>query len=267
MSLVSIVTTTIALSIIIALRYLMIAAIANRVFWGGKKGQPRGRQLNTQRPLAKTIRHEMRLSVIASPIYAFPAALALEGYKHGYTKLYLDPAAYGWWWLPVSALIYLFVQDTYYYWLHRGLHHRRVFKWAHMGHHISREPSPYASFAFDPLEAALTAWLLPAMTLVIPINLWVALSLLMLMTAAAVFNHAGREIWPVGFLQGMVGRQLITATHHNAHHAQFRQNYGLYLRFWDKLMGTDVSGLSPSVGRRARADEAMTVATEGSEHR
>jgi lathosterol oxidase len=266
MSLVSIITTTIALSIIIALRYLMIAAIANRLFWGGAKGQPRGRQLNSQRPNAKTIRHEIVLSVVASPIYAFPAALALEGYKHGYTKLYLDPAAYGWWWLPVSAAIYLIVQDTYYYWLHRGLHHRRIFKWAHMGHHISREPSPYASFAFDPAEAALTAWLLPALTLVVPINLWVALTLLMLMTAAAVFNHAGREIWPTSWLQNPFGRQMITATHHNAHHAQFRQNYGLYLRLWDKLMGTDTSGIAASNVRPALEGDPRTALPPGTGH-
>jgi sterol desaturase/sphingolipid hydroxylase (fatty acid hydroxylase superfamily) len=101
------------------------------------------------------------------------------------------------------------------------------------------------------------------MTLFVPINLWVALTLLMLMTAAAVFNHAGREMWPASWLESIVGRQLITATHHNAHHAQFRQNYGLYLRSWDKLMGTDTSGAAPSNLRHTLDSEPQTALPPG----
>lgn len=30
-----------------------------------------------------------------------------------------------------------------------------------------------------------------------------------------------------------------TSTHHNIHHSKFNGNYGLYFRFWDKMMGTE----------------------------
>ncbi len=230
---------TLALSAIIALRYLLIAGTAYWLFWGGDPGRRRSRQLNRQPPQRETIRHEVTASLIATPIYALPAAAALEGWKHGYTKLYLDPMAYGWWWLPLSAVIYLLAHDAFYYWLHRGLHHRRVFAWAHRGHHLSRDPSPFASFSFDPAEALLTAWFLPALTLFIPIQLGVAAALLMLMTMTAVMNHAGREVWSLSWLRQPMGRYLITATHHDRHHKALTRNFGLYFRFWDKIFKTD----------------------------
>jgi len=235
----ALILTTLALSAIIALRYLLIASAAYWLFWGGDGRRLRSRQLNRQSPRRETIRHEVIASLIATPIYALPAAAALVGWQHGYTKLYADPAAYGWWWLPASAVIYLLAHDAFYYWLHRGLHHPRVFGWAHRGHHLSRDPSPFASFSFDPAEALLTAWFLPALTLVIPIQLEVALTLLMLMTVTAVMNHAGREIWPSAWLNRAIGRSLITATHHDRHHKYFNENFGLYFRFWDKICNTD----------------------------
>jgi len=62
---------------------------------------------------------------------------------------------------------------------------------------------------------------------------------LMIMTVNAVFNHAGWEVFPEKWLKGPFGGILITATHHNQHHTKFTGNYGLYFRFWDKVMGTD----------------------------
>jgi lathosterol oxidase len=230
--------TTVALSLIIGLRYLAIAGGAYWLFWGGAARKRTG-QLNRQPPRVGSIRHEVFASLIATPIYDLPAAAVLVGWRHGFTKLYLAPNTYGWAWLPISAVIYLLAHDAFYYWLHRAMHDRRVFGWAHRGHHLSHDPSPFASFSFDPAEAAMTAWFLPALTLFIPIQIYVALGLLMLMTITAVLNHAGREVWPSGWLTHPLGRMVITASHHDGHHKRFTCNYGLYFRFWDRLAGTD----------------------------
>jgi sterol desaturase/sphingolipid hydroxylase (fatty acid hydroxylase superfamily) len=44
-----------------------------------------------------------------------------------------------------------------------------------------------------------------------------------------------------------LGAWLITASHHQRHHAEYRGNYGLYFRFWDRLCGTDrgIGGFRP----------------------
>ena len=235
--------TTVWLSAIIAVRYVAVAGCAYWVFWGPGRGGEirRGRfhRLAGRPPSARAIRHEVTASLISTPIYALPAAAAWIGSRYGITRIYVDPGQYGLIWLPLSALIYLLAHDAFYYWLHRGMHHPRLFAWSHRGHHRSRDPTPFASFSFDPAEAAMTAWFLPALTLIVPIHVGIALALLTLMTLTAVLNHAGQEIWPQRWLDHPVGRWVITARHHDGHHKRFNANYGLYFRFWDRLAGTD----------------------------
>lgn len=234
--LLGVLTTTLALSAIIAVRYLLVAWATHRLLWSRSA---RARRLSRRDPDPQAMRRELIASLVSSPIYALPAAVVIELWKRGGTALYADFQAYPLWWLPVSVLIYLLAQDAFYYWLHRALHHPRLFSWAHREHHRSNDPTAYASFAFDPAEAALTAWFLPALTLFIPLHVGAALFLLAVMTAAAVVNHAGREIWPEAWLERAPLKWLITATHHDTHHKRYRTNYGLYFRFWDQWMRTE----------------------------
>lgn len=229
--------TTLALSLIIGLRYIVVGAITHRLLWAA---EGRGRRLNLRDPDPGRMRREMVASLIACPIYALPAAVVVELWKRGGTAIYDDIQAQPLWWLPASFIIYLLAHDAFYYWVHRGLHHPRVFGWAHAEHHRSRDPSVFASFAFDPAEAAATAWFLPALALIVPIHWGVALALLTLMTATAVLNHAGREVWPASWLDRRPLSWLITATHHDAHHKRFNGNYGLYLTLWDQIGGTTI---------------------------
>ena len=230
--------TTFALSLIIGLRYLLVAGIAHLLMWSGRG---RGRQLNQKPPARARILREIGASLIACPIYALPAAAVLELWKRGGSAVYDRLDAWPLWWLPVSFVIYLLAHDAFYYWVHRFLHHPGVFGWAHAEHHRSRDPSAFASFAFDPAEAVATAWFLPALALVIPIHWGVALALLTLMSVTAVLNHAGREVWPAAWLTRPPLRWFITATHHDLHHKRFNGNYGLYLQAWDRIGRTNLT--------------------------
>ena len=76
---------------------------------------------------------------------------------------------------------------------------------------------------------------------------------LAIMTVMGVGNHMGWEMFPRALVHGPAGRWLITATHHQAHHAAYRGNYGLYFRFWDKACGTDIGlGTFPDAADRRR---------------
>ncbi len=231
---------TALLTIIIAARYLVLSGFAYWLLWqrGGEK--LRARRLNRDRPMRALMMQEIRLSLLSSAVYAAPAAFALVSWMHGGTQIYTDWGAYGGLpYLLLSAFLYLAVQDTFYYWAHRLMHHPRLFRIMHAGHHKSRQPTPFASFAFDPAEALLTAWLLPAMVFVVPIHIGLVIALLLLMTVTAIMNHSGWEVLPRSFVHGPIGRHLISATHHSYHHTRFDRNYGLYFRLWDRLMGTD----------------------------
>lgn len=233
------VETYLGLSAIIIARYLLIVGPIHWALW--VRTPRKAVRLSRREPTRATIRNEIRLSVISSIIYALPAAIVLEMWKAGGTAIYGGmPSSVGaWLWIPISAFIYLFVQDSWFYFSHRAMHHPKLFKHTHAGHHRSVQPTPWASFSFDPIEAASMAWLLPALALLVPIHWVTALVILMLMTVNAVFNHAGWEIYPRRWIDGWWGRHIITASHHNLHHTRFSGNYGLYFRFWDKVMGTD----------------------------
>jgi len=239
MSISHLLLTTLILTIAIAGRYLLVVCAVYALVWGRKDGRVIGRRLNRDRPKAATIRHELKLSLLSSWIYALPAAVVFEAWRHGGTRVYMDLDHYGVAWLFVSGALYLLIQDTYYYWLHRLMHRRTVFRYVHAGHHRSRQPTPFASFSFDWAEAALNAWLLPALTFVIPVHPAVIVVILTVMTIAAVLNHAGSELLPDWLVQGPLGRWLISATHHSVHHTHYDANFGLYFRFWDRAMGTD----------------------------
>ncbi|HWI93298.1 MAG TPA: sterol desaturase family protein [Flavisolibacter sp.] len=86
-------------------------------------------------------------------------------------KVYTDPNEYGWWWLPLSLVISVLIHETYYYWLHRWMHHPKVFRIVHNIHHESNITSPWTAFSFHPFEALLQAGFLPLLFLVMPMHL------------------------------------------------------------------------------------------------
>ena len=160
---------TAALTGIIAARYLVVSGLAFWLLWqrGGEKLA--ARRLNRERPMRRVIMQEIQLSLLSSVAYAAPAAIVLQAWLNGGTRIYTGWTAYGGApYLLISAAAYLVLQDSYYYWAHRMMHGPGLFKWMHAGHHRSRQPTPFASFAFDPAEALLTAWLLPVLVFLIP---------------------------------------------------------------------------------------------------
>jgi len=233
--------TYVAFVAIIAARYLAIAGLFHWLLWHRPDEKVRAERLAKQRPEHRAIRHEILMSLLSSFIYALPAAIAIEIWKGGGTAIYSSvDSLWGWIYIPVSMFIYFAANDTFFYWTHRAMHHPRLYSVMHRTHHKSKQPTPWAAFSFHPTEAALEAWLLPVMTLFVPIHISAALAVLMLMTLTSVLNHAGWEVMPRGWMRGWGGRHIITATHHNMHHTRFKGNYGLHFRFWDKLMNTDI---------------------------
>ena len=232
--------TFLALTAIIAVRYVVVAGIFYKLLWGRPPERVKAIKLMQGKPKPGAVGKEIRWSLLSSFIYAAPAAVVLELWKLGETAIYMELDAYPLWYLPISVAVYLFLHDTYFYWTHRLMHLPALFPRVHKVHHESRPPTPWASFSFHPYESIIGAIFLPVIVLFVPIHIGAVLGILTLMTMAAVLNHCGFEVFPKGWLRGWPGRHLITAAHHDLHHKHVRCNYALYFRFWDKVMGTDV---------------------------
>jgi sterol desaturase/sphingolipid hydroxylase (fatty acid hydroxylase superfamily) len=232
----AILLSALAMAAIVAARYLLSSGAFALVTAKLRPGLYAG--------LGPQIRSEIRRSLVSAAIYGVPAGIVAWGWaEHGWTLIYTGWNAYPLWYAPLSLMLYLFAHDTWFYWTHRLLHRPRWFHIAHTAHHASRPPTAWAAMSFHPLEALTGAVVIPALVFVIPIHAAMLLAVLGIMTLMGVTNHMGWDIFPRGFAHSRLGGWLITASHHQKHHDQYRCNYGLYFRFWDRLCGTD-RGLS-----------------------
>jgi Delta7-sterol 5-desaturase len=221
-----------AMTAIIGVRYL---AASGAFAWLTGRRFP-----NLYAGLDRQIRKEIAWSLGSAAIYGLPAGILAWGWQqHGWTRIYTDPRDYSLWWLPLSVLAYLLLHDSWFYWTHRWMHRPKPFRAFHAVHHASRPPTAWAAMSFHPLEAITGAVVIPALVLFIPIHAGALLLVLSIMTVMGVTNHMGWEVMPRWLVHGRLGRWLITASHHERHHREYRSNYGLYFRLWDRLCGTD----------------------------
>lgn len=233
-----------AMTGIVAVRYL---AVSGLFAWVAARLRPSvyaPADPKRRARLAAQVRREIGWSLASAAIYGLPAGLVLWAWTElGATRIYAGPE---WpvWWVPVSILIYLLAHDAWFYWTHRAMHHwPALFRAMHAVHHESRPPTAWAAMAFHPWEAISAAWLIPALTFLVPIHWGALMAVLLVATFFGVTNHMGVEIFPRSWIAGWFGRHVITASHHSRHHSDYAANYGLYFRFWDRLCGTD-RGLS-----------------------
>lgn len=220
-------------------RYLLIAGLFYGIFYLWFPQQWQKRKINERGLKEGQFKKEVGWSTITAFIFAISGAVTLLLWQKGYTKVYIDASEYAWWWMPVSLMIALLVHETYYYWLHRWMHHPKIFRIVHKVHHDSNITSPWTAFSFHPIEGIYQAIFLPVLLIVLPMHLYVIVIHLTIMTFSSVINHLDIEVYPKNFHKHFLGRWFIGATHHSLHHRQFKYNYGLYFTFWDKWKKTE----------------------------
>jgi len=222
-----------------AIRYFVIAGIPFLICYvlsanWLSKNKIQGRKV-LRRDTVREILHSMQTTAVLAIIAYVVLYTPFSNYTKVYTRL-TDHAA---WWLPLSVLLCLIIHDTYFYWMHRLLHHPRIFKHTHLLHHKSTNPSPWTSYSFHFIESWTEGAVLFVIVFLIPVH---PLTILLFTISAFIINvygHLGYEIVPRRFRQSVFFEFFNTSVHHNLHHSKFKGNYGLYFRVWDRLMGTE----------------------------
>lgn len=223
---------------VILVRYFLIAGGVYLLFYSKLGKSFPKRELRLKPPLWQSIQRDIELSVLSAVVFAVGAAFIMAEYDVDVTLLYTDLRDYGLWYLGVSFVAVLLLQDAYFYFIHRLFHHPLLFKWLHCGHHRSGEPTPWTSFAFDLPEALFQAIFFVCVVFIVPLHFITLVAVLMTMTVWSVLNHLGFELFPSSFPSHWLGRWFIGSTHHSIHHRKYTVHYGLYFTFWDKLFGT-----------------------------
>jgi sterol desaturase/sphingolipid hydroxylase (fatty acid hydroxylase superfamily) len=201
--------------------------------------------------VGREILHSLRSIVVFGLVTMAVVAAA----SAGWTRLYFRVEDYGWPYLVLSIGLMVVLHDTYFYWTHRLMHHRRLFRLLHRTHHLSTSPTPWAAYAFSVPEALIQAGIGPLIVFTIPTHP-MAFGLFMLWQITFnVLGHCGYEVLPGWFLRSPAACVLNSVTHHAQHHEKFRSNFGLYFNVWDRLMGTNHPDYEHRIARVAGIPE------------
>ncbi|MDZ4715130.1 MAG: sterol desaturase family protein [Cytophagales bacterium] len=224
--------------LIIFFRYLILASVAFLLFYVAWKKTKSWRKIQLKFPVTSDYRREFAYSVATVFIFASLGYLFFFGPLARFTMVYHSINTYGVGYLLASVGLTLLVHDAYFYWMHRLMHHPRLFPWFHKVHHLSTNPSPWAAMAFHPLEAVVEFGIIAIVPFFYPIHPLAIGLFLLIMMVYNVYGHLGYELYPRRFTTTFIGKWINTSISHNQHHQYVKGNYGLYFLWWDRWMGT-----------------------------
>ena len=190
-------------------------------------------------PSARDVRREIAYSVSSTLIFAALGVGIFALIITGHVAIYRNPARYGLWWFWLSLPAMVLWHDFYFYWTHRLLHTRWLFQRVHGVHHRSRNPSPWAAYAFHPIEAFINGLVTPLALLAVPLHGGVLFVFGLHQIVRNAHGHAAVETMPRGFVRHWLWDRFTTTTHHHLHHETAQGNYGLWFTWWDRLCGTE----------------------------
>jgi len=221
----------------IVLRYFLVAGSFYVLFYVIFRNKWMERKLQRIFPSRNSQVSEILHSAASIAVFSLMAGFVFK-IAPNHTNLYFKIEDFGWLYLIVTFPLMFFIHDTYFYWVHRFMHLPIVFKYVHLIHHKSTNPTPWTSYSFHVLESILEAGILPLIAFTLPVHKGALIFFMLLQFIYNVYGHLGFELFPKGFHKTKVGKWVNTSVAHNMHHKYFNNNYGLYFLFWDRWMGT-----------------------------
>src|SRR5258708_7028195 len=181
----------------IADKYYLIAGIAFLLFYVLLKKRVTWKKIQLKFPEEKDYRREILFSTLSILIFSLPPVLLLQSDRlRPHTTFYKDISLHGWVYFWSAFPLMLLIHDTYFYWMHRLIHHPRLFRLIHLVHHRSVNPSPWAVYAFHPFEAFLESLIFVIFLFTIPINPWHLFIFFVISLLYNVYGHLCFELYP-----------------------------------------------------------------------
>jgi lathosterol oxidase len=227
-----------AILCIAAGRYILLAGLAYMLCYRPGLKFVKRFKIQPLMPKQKQVRHELIFSLSTIFIFSSIGIVAYLLFVNGYTTIYMKAGQYGWVYLFLSLLFMVIIHDAYFYWTHRLLHTKWLFKKIHVVHHRSVNPTPWAAYSFHPFEALLESLIVFPFITIFPVHIAVFLFFTFLVLLMNVIGHLGFEFLPMRLRNSKLGKYFTSSTHHNLHHQKNKKNFGYYFTFWDNLMKT-----------------------------
>lgn len=246
-----------------SVRYFPIAGLVFLILWIIKKQTWKGYQIQDTPP--GQVKHEIYSSWITLFVFIGVAFTSTMLGKLHVTQTYFELGKYPLWYLPLSFGLLTVWHETWFYWMHRAIHTRLLYKVVHLAHHKSVNPSPFAAYSFSAFEAFGESIYIFLFLLVVPLHPIVILTQAMYAMIMNIWWHSGYEVFPSGFTTGRFTKWINTSTHHNMHHSKVKANFSLYFNFWDRILGTnhpDYDSYFESVVAKRKTQSPITTVSQ-----
>jgi lathosterol oxidase len=228
----------IVLALLICLRYFILSGLAYFLFYKILRLKVVQLKIQKRFPKRRDYLREIKHSFLTILIFAGYGFLIFNAHFKKLTKIYDHLYDHSIAYLLCSVLLAILIHDTYFYFVHRAIHHPKLFRYVHLIHHKSTNPTPFSAYSFHPTEAIIEGAVILVIVFFIPIHK-IALGIFMLfMILFNIYGHLGYELIPHRISNSAFGKWINTASNHNLHHEKSKNNYGLYFTFWDKICNT-----------------------------
>ena len=166
----------------------------------------------------------------AAYIYGIHGVDALiKFYDNGFGPLAMLP-------LWLQAVTFVVVSDFLTYWIHRGFHGVKLWKY-HAVHHSSEELDWISAARFHPVNIFLGSVLVDVILLLAGISPNVMLWVGPFNTATSAFVHANLN-WTLGPFKYVIAGPVFHRWHHTAANRGGSKNFAGTFPIWDLLFGT-----------------------------
>ena len=145
------------------------------------------------------------------------------------------PLPVSWITVPIMLVVSIILYDTWFYWGHRLMHTRALYK-HHFLHHRSVAPTVWSNYS----DSLIDALAMQSYYLIAPLLLPIPGVVLVI---HRLWDHINGQIGHSGF-EYFADRTtrypspMVCVTFHDQHHEHFRYNYANFFSFWDRLCGT-----------------------------
>jgi Delta7-sterol 5-desaturase len=215
-----------------------IIALFYYIFWVKFKSKFQKLRIQLkQRSNNEQIKREIKNSLLVFLVGAINGTIVYYLSTKGYNKVYTNFSDH-----PLFSIfgffILLIVDDAWFYWTHRILHHPKIYKLVHLEHHKSVDVNPFTSMSFNFIEPLLLSIYIIPLSFIFPLYVPMLALIQIYGLLNNIKSHLGYEFFPAWWNKS-VGKLLTSSTYHNMHHSKFVGNYGLHFRYWDRVMGTE----------------------------
>lgn len=136
---------------------------------------------------------------------------------------------------PLTFFASMVLYDTWFYWGHRLLHTKWLYKY-HAHHHLSVVPTPWANNSDTQVGDLIEQSYFFVAPFILPIHPLLLIIHKLYDQITGIAGHAGYEYF--ASITARYPFPMICTTFHDQHHGHFNYNYANTFSWWDRLMGT-----------------------------